>query len=84
MVAAGAVVVFSLAHAGDGFGGEDDVVALTVFLERPADELLRDAAAIAIGGVNEVDARVESFVNHLVRGRLVGDAAEIHGAETEL
>jgi hypothetical protein len=64
-------------------GGEHDPVAAA--LERLADDLLRLAAGVDVGGVDDVDARVERAVDDPDRLLVVGVApgAEHHGAEGE-
>ena len=65
--------------------GEDDVVAPAAS-ERLADDLLRLALAIDVGGVDEVDARVESAVDDTDGLVVIGVAlgAEHHRAEAVL
>ena len=68
-------------------GRDDDVVALGVFLERPAEDLLARALRIDVGGVEEVDPALERLADERPRrlflehpfaplGRAVGHAAE--------
>jgi hypothetical protein len=65
--------------------GEDDVVAPAAG-ERLADDLLGLARPVHVGGVDEVDARVERAVDDLDGLLVVGVApgAEHHRAEAEL
>ena len=74
-----------LAHGVVELGGEDDLVAPAAG-ERPADELLGLARPIHVGGVDEVDARVERTVDDLDGLVVVGVAlgAEHHCAEAQL
>ncbi len=76
-----ALLVRILAHGAMHLGGEHDLVA-TAF-QRLADDLLRLALAVSIGGVDEIDADIQRLVNDA--GALVmigvGDAAEHHRAE---
>ena len=69
-------------HGVERLGGEDDVVAPA--LECLPDDLFGLAAAVHIGGVDEVDPGIERPVDHpdalVVIG--VGEAPEHHGAET--
>src|SRR5690606_21400361 len=66
-----------------GLGGEHDVVAAA--LEGLADDLLRLAAGVDVGRVDEVDPGVERPVDDLDRVLVVGVAerAEHHGAQRE-
>ncbi len=57
-----ASMVALVAHLVEELGGEHDVVAPA--LERPADDLLALAAAVDVGGVDEVDAGIERAVDH--------------------
>ena len=66
VAAAVAHVVGAFAHHAVHLGGEDDVVALAVALERLAGDLLAAAAAVDVGGVEEVDAGVEGAVDDVV------------------
>src|SRR5207302_1436383 len=59
-----ALLVRVLAHRSVDLGGEDDLLPLVVPLERLADDLLGRALAVDVGGVDEVDAGVESGVDH--------------------
>ncbi len=72
----GTLPVGVLTRGPAGLGGEDDVV--TAALERLADDLLR--VAVGVGGVDDVDARVEGLVNdpHGVRGVGVADPGGEH------
>jgi hypothetical protein len=65
-------------------GGQDDVVAAAV--EGLADDLLRLAGRVDVGGVDEVDPGVERAVDDADRVVVVGVApgAEHHRAEAEL
>jgi hypothetical protein len=73
----------SLAHAAVDLGREHDVVAPV--LQRLADDLLGLAARVHVGGVDEVDPRVEGAVDDLDRVVVVrvAPAAEHHGAEAQ-
>src|SRR5262249_61909571 len=65
--------------------GEDDLRAAAG--HRPAADLLRDRAAVGVGGVDEVAARVEVAIDDRPRFLLVAAPlghAEGHGAEAEL
>jgi hypothetical protein len=74
-------------------GGQDDPVAASASLQPPADGLLRDAVpllhvrrlrpAVDVGGVEEVDARVERRVHDSEAGRLVDEVPEVHGPEAD-
>ena len=77
--AAGTVGV--LTHRAVDLGGEHDVVAAA--LQRLADDLLRLAARVDVGGVDEVDPRIERAVDHPDALVLVGVAglAEHHGPQ---
>ena len=73
-----------LAHRHAELGGQHDVVAAA--LERLADDLLRLAGRVDVGGVDEVDAGVQRAVDDADRVVVVGVApgAEHHRAEAEL
>ena len=58
-----AVMFGSVAHRAVHLGREDDVVAAAG--ERLADDLLRLAGGVHVGGVDEVDAGVERGVDDL-------------------
>ena len=58
-----------VAHRAVELGGEDDVVAPVVGGQRLADDLLGLAARVDVGGVDEVDARVERPVDDPDRSR---------------
>ena len=79
-----AVRVRVLAHRGEELRREDDVVAAAV--ERLADDLLRLARRVHVGGVDEVDPGVEAAVDDPRALVVVGLAprAEHHGAEAVL
>ena len=82
-------VVGTVAHREAHLGGERDAVAPA--LDRLADDLLRRALRVDVGGVHERHARVEAEVDLAPRGLHVeladvGElpgAAEAHGAETQ-
>src|SRR5215217_4819515 len=79
-----AELVRVVAHLAVDLGGQDDVVALPV-RERLAHDLLRLAARVHVGGVDEVDPGVERAVDDADRRVVVGLApgAEHHRAEAE-
>ena len=66
-------------------GGQHHLVAAAGLGEPAPDDLLGAAAmpltAVAVGGVEEVDARVEGAVHDGVRVLFRGVRAEVHGAE---
>ena len=72
------------AHRAVELGGQDDVVAATG--ERLADDLLRLALAVHVGGVDEVDPGVERGVDDADRLLVIRVAprSEHHGAEAHL
>src|SRR4029079_1051470 len=76
--------VQSGAHLVVELRGEHHVVAPP--LERAADDLLAAAERVLVGGVDEVDPRVECAMHHPVAIALVGvtPLAEHHRAEAEL
>ena len=57
---------------------------VAVPLHQPAEDAFGLAAAVRIGGIEEVDAGVTARRVHPGRSLLVGVAAERHGAEAEL
>ena len=65
--------------------GEHDVLAPSAS-ERLADDLLRLATGVDIGGVDEVDFRVEGAVDDLDRVFVIGvaETAEHHRAQAQL
>src|SRR3954471_14011797 len=67
-----------LAHRHEELGGERDIV--TAALEGLADDLLRLASRVDVGGVNEVDALVQGGLDDADRVVVVGVApgAEHH------
>ena len=79
-----AELVGVVAHRAVDLGREDHVVAAAAG-ERLADDLLGLAARVDVGGVDEVDPRVERAVDDRDRLVVVGLApgAEHHGAEAE-
>jgi hypothetical protein len=76
-----AALVRPVAHREVDLGGEHDVVAAA--LERLPDDLLGLAHGVHVGGVDEVDARVECGVDDPDGVVVVGvaDRAEHHGAQ---
>ena len=79
----------------EGLGGDDDAVARHLqVLQRLAGDLLRAAAGVHVGGVDEVDAGVDRAADDAFRVALLQladlsphafvAAAEGHGAEAEL
>jgi hypothetical protein len=82
MAPRGAACVEVGADLGVDLGGEHKVVAMA--LHQPAEDLLRNALVVLVGGVEEVDAGVAAGFVHRRGGHLVGVAAERHGAEAEL
>ncbi|MGX1224141.1 hypothetical protein RKD42_005400 [Streptomyces ambofaciens] len=79
----GALVVGLVAHRHACLRGQHDVVPAPG--DRLADHLLRLAAAVHVGGVDQVDPRLQGGVDE-GGGLLLGgapDAAEVHGAERE-
>jgi hypothetical protein len=75
-------------HVAVDLGGEDGLVAMRGALREPvADDLLGTALVLApavhVGGVEEVDARVEGRIHDRVGVGLIGLRAEVHGAEDE-
>ena len=73
-----------LAHLPVHLGGEEDVVAAAAG-ERLADDLLRLAARVDVGGVDEVDPGVERGVDDPDRLVVIGLAPgpEHHRSETQ-
>jgi hypothetical protein len=73
-----------VAHRAPELGGQHDVVAAA--LERLADDLLRLAGRVDVGGVDEVDAGVQRGVDDADGVVVVGVApgAEHHRAQAEL
>src|SRR5262245_11750588 len=73
-----------VAHRTVELGGEDDIV--TTALERLADDLLRLARTVDVGGVDEIDPGVEGGVDDADRVVVIGVAPrpEHHRAETQL
>jgi hypothetical protein len=76
-----ALLVRILAHGSVHLGGQHYTVASA--FQRLADNLLRLAAAIPVGGVDEVDAEIQSFVDDADAVVVVGIAqsAEHHRAQ---
>ncbi len=76
-----ASLVGIVAHRRRTLGREDDVVAAP--LERLADDLFGLAAGVHVGGVDEVDPRVQRLVDDADRVVMVGvaDGPEHHRAE---
>jgi len=70
-------------HGAVELGRQDDAVAAAA--QRLADDRLRLALGVDVGGVDEVDAGVQRLVDDRGRGVVVGLApgAEHHGAEAE-
>jgi hypothetical protein len=66
----------------EAFGGDDQVVAF--MRHQAAEDFLGLALGIGVGAVEEVDAAIPAGCVHGGRARLVGVAAEGHGAEAEL
>ena len=75
------LLVRILAHRPVHLGGQHDVVAPA--FQCLADDLLRLAAAISVGGVDEVDAGVQGFMDDADAVVVVGIAqsAEHHRAQ---
>jgi len=57
--------------------------AAPVRLDRRTDDFLGGALLVDVGGVDEIDARIEGGVDDLARGGGVGSIAEHHRAETK-
>ena len=57
---------------------------MAVPLERPAEELLGQRAAVHVGGVEEVDPGVERRMHHRPCAGLVDPAAKVVAAQTHL
>src|SRR3546814_8662706 len=90
MVARRADIVRAITHAQRGLGRHDHPVAPA--LDRRAEDRLRSAVGIHVGGIEEIDARVEADVDDASRLFDVGVApgaeqrslaAEGTGAEAE-
>src|SRR5260370_32688525 len=64
--------------------GRDDEILAVLALEPAAEDLLGDAAAIDVSGVDEIAAGRDEAVEHLTAQRLSGLAAECHGAKAQL
>ena len=79
-----AAVVRVLVHRHTELRGQHDIVATA--LERLADDLLRLAGGVDVGGVDEVDPGVQRAVDDADRVVVVGVApgAEHHRAEAQL
>ena len=73
-----------IGHGAVELGGQHHIVASTTGQGFPED-LLRLPTGVAVGGVDEGDARVQGLVDHLDGGVVVGIApgAEHHGTQTE-
>jgi hypothetical protein len=73
-----ALLIWILTHCAVNLGGKHDIVATT--LQRLADNLLRLAVAVSVGGVDEVDAEIQALVDDADAGVVigVGHAAEHH------
>jgi hypothetical protein len=76
-----ALVASVTGRVGD-LGGQHP--ALAGVFERAADHLLGLAVGVDVGRVDEVDAGLERVIDDAPRLRLIGRAAEHHGAEAEL
>jgi len=79
--------VGSIAHLAVDLRRDDELVAV-VGGDRLADDLLGFAAGVDVGGVEEVDARVQRLADEVDALLAVADhpvlaAAEVHAAETE-
>ncbi len=64
--------------------GRDHQVVAALAREPAAEDLLRSAEAVDIGGVDEIAAGLDETVEHFPAERLVGLAAEGHGAQAKL
>ena len=58
----------TVVHLEIHLGGQDDVVAAAVLLQRPADDLLRAAGAVDVGGVPEGDAELDGLLEERLGG----------------
>src|SRR5271166_292031 len=76
-----AALVRRVAHFSADFPGYDDAVPPS--LERLAEHLLRSAAVVDVGGIEEVEARLHQACDHADRGLLVSLPAESHGPEAQ-
>src|ERR1039457_5279665 len=81
-------VIGPVAHRAVELGRDHHLLATPSTLSEPAaDDLFGDALALLpavdVGGVEEVEARVQRSVHDLVGCRFVGLGAEVHGAEAE-
>ena len=74
-----------LLHTVEELGGEDDLVALAGLRERLAHDLFGLPVGVDVGGVDEVDAGVDSAVDDPDRVVVVfiAPVAEHHGAEAQ-
>ena len=61
LLAREAFSVWLIAHHALGFGGDYDGLAARVGLEEPADHRFAFAAGINVGGIEEVNAQIESL-----------------------
>jgi hypothetical protein len=65
-------------------GGQHHLVATRRVISEPAaEDRLRGAGAVDIGGVKEVDARLERSVHDRTAVLLIGVPAEVHRAQRE-
>ena len=76
-----ALVVRVVAHGAMHLGGQHNILATA--LQCFADNLLRLAVAISIGGVDEVDPEIQRIVDHTDAVVVIGvsDASEHHRAQ---
>ena len=81
VLARGAAPVRAFAHGAGGLRGDDDVAA--VGLEVRRQELLRLAAAVDVGGIEEGDAQVDALVDDVAGALCVDAPAEVVAAEAD-
>jgi hypothetical protein len=76
-----AALVAPLAHRVRDLGRQHPIQSARC--DGGADDLLRLAGIVAIGGVDEIDARIERARDDAVAGRRIGRGSEQHRAEAQ-
>jgi hypothetical protein len=72
MVPRGAAFVRAIANNHSGFGRNEHIIPAT--FQNLAENFLRDSVGITIGGIEQVDTRLEAEIDLVTRGRNIRGA----------
>lgn len=64
-------------------GGDERLITTPIGLERPANDLLTLSLPVAVGGIEQVDARIQRYINHAGGVRLGRGIGKVVGPQDQ-